>query len=187
MQTEQYRDQAAILIAIANVESVTESILLTHRAEHLSLHSGEVAFPGGKWEPSDQNLMETALRESHEEVGLVPSRVDIIGQLPASCTRNKIKVTPYVGRVETEEGLTANVEELQSLFWVPLDFLVEDQRQRTDVFVLDGKEFWAPVYAWEGYKIWGFTARVIVDFLNRMYKQNITRQHSAPEVNFSAR
>lgn len=179
---KQERNQAAVLIAINEAADGQEFVLLTERAKHLSIHSGEVAFPGGKWESEDSSLLDTALRESHEEVGLAPSRVNIIEQLPVSHTRQGISVTPYVGRVESKDGLVANVDELQSLFWVPIDFLLKDRRERTDIFTVEGREYWSPVYDWMGYTIWGFTARVMVDFLNRVYGQDIQRSSEAPEV-----
>ncbi len=182
MYAKQRRDQAAVLIAIANANDGEESVLLTERALHLSIHSGEVAFPGGKREEADGSLLDTALRESHEEVGLEPSRVSIIEELPVAQTRHGIAVTPYVGRVDSSKGLVANDDELQSLFWVPINFLLEDSRKRTDIFTLDGREYWAPVYDWMGYTIWGFTARVMVDFLNKVYGQDIRRESDAPEV-----
>lgn len=186
MHAEQIRDQAAVLIAIARARNGRESVLLTKRAEHLKLHSGEVAFPGGKWERSDGSLLATALRESHEEVGLLPSRVDITHELPLSQTRRGMKVKPYVGRVDSQEGLKPNNSELQSLLWVPLDFLLRDLRTRTDIFVSGGKEYWAPVYDWMDYTIWGFTARVMVEFLNRVYGSGITRHNEAPEKRYCA-
>lgn len=182
MHVNQHRDQAAVLIAIANANDGQESVLLTERAQHLSIHSGEVAFPGGKRDATDNSLLDTALRESHEEVGLEPSRVNITHELPVSHTRHGISVTPYVGRVDSSQGLVANDGELQSLFWVPINFLLQDTRERTDIFTVEGREYWAPVYDWMGYTIWGFTARVMVDFLNKVYGQNIRRESDAPEV-----
>lgn len=182
MQVEQFRNKAAVLVAIAGKYPEEESLLLTQRAEHLSIHGGEVAFPGGKWEPDDQNLLETALRESHEEVGLEPSRVNIIDELPANYTRAGMCVSPYVGRIESTSGLEMNLSELQSIFWVPVDFFFEDSRVRTDIFEFKGQEYWSPAYSWMGYTIWGFTARVIVEVVNRLYEKNIGRNNSAPEV-----
>ncbi len=176
--------EAAVLIAISEADDGQEFVLLTERAKHLSIHSGEVAFPGGKREAADSTLLHTALRESHEEVGLVPSRVEITHELPLSHTRQGICVSPYVGRVDSQAGLVPNDDELQSLFWVPIDFFQQDTRTRTDIFTHKGEEYWSPVYEWSGYTIWGFTARVMVEFVNRVYGQNIQRQSDAPEVPF---
>lgn len=64
-----------------------ERVLLTRRAEHLNQHAGEIALPGGKWEPADPDLLTTALRETHEEVGIPPWKVEVLGTLPAAYTR----------------------------------------------------------------------------------------------------
>jgi 8-oxo-dGTP pyrophosphatase MutT (NUDIX family) len=171
---------AAVLLVLAG-SGDEERILLTQRAAHLTLHAGEVAFPGGKWEPGDRDLQQTALRETHEEVGLDPASVEILGQLATAYTGRGIAVSPFVGRIaEADIELRANPDELESLFWMPTQFLLEDQRQRTDVFEFAGHQQWAPVYSYLGYTIWGFTARVLVDYANRFWSAGIGRDHHAP-------
>lgn len=182
MQSDQNKNKAAVLIAISQKEGGEESVLLTLRSANLSSHSGEVSFPGGKWEAQDASLLDTALRESHEEVGLCPTRVNIIKELPESATRQGVSVKPFVGRIDSPEGLVINGGELQSLFWVPMAYLIKDMRVRTDIFEVMGREYWSPVYSWMDYTIWGFTSRVLVDFMNQVYGQNIGREHAAPEV-----
>lgn len=178
--------QAAVLVAFREgCNTGEEQVLLTLRAEHLSSHGGEVAFPGGMWETDDRDLCFTALREAHEEVGLPPSAVAVESQLPIGQTRAGVQVTPYVGRVVQTVPLTPNPAELDSLFWMPVSLLIEDQRIRTDIFTIRGKQSWAPVYSYAGYTIWGFTAKVLVEFANRRYGLSIRRSHdSAPEVLF---
>ncbi len=180
--------QAAVLLVVAG-EGSDRKLLLTKRAEHLNMHRGEVAFPGGKWEPGDSNLLATALRESCEEVNLQESDIDVIGELDVSSTKSGIAVTPYVGIVRgarpEELNLEPNPEELDTLFWVPLNYFIEDGRERTDIFLREnGREEWAPVYYYAGYKIWGFTARVIVEFINSYCGCDIQRQHLAPELSY---
>lgn len=170
-----------MLITLAG-EGEDERVLLTQRAAHLTLHSGEVAFPGGKWEPGDADLLETALRETEEEVGLRRSLLSPAGQLPPSCTAQGIRVTPYVARVSQDVELTPNLDELESLFWMPTAFLLEDQRLRTDLFHIGECVQWAPVYNYLGYTIWGFTARVLVEFANTFWSAGIGRTHTAPSV-----
>ena len=178
-----FKDQAAVLIPLKG-EGEAEQMLLTKRSEHLSIHKGEVAFPGGKWEGSDKDLCATALRESHEEVGLPPDAVDVLGQLPVAWTRQGMRVTPFIGRLNCEVNLTANEQELDHMFWVPLRFFEEDKRVQTDVFHYAGKEVWAPAYDFEGFRIWGFTSRVIVDFMVRFKGASIPQENPAPRVYF---
>ncbi|WP_185231495.1 NUDIX hydrolase [Teredinibacter franksiae] len=178
-----YNKQAAVLLAVSDKPTGEEEVLLTLRAAHLSSHSGEVAFPGGKWEPGDCDLCFTALREASEEVGLEPGKVKVLAELKPSYTRMGTRVTPFVGRVPANSRLEPNPEELTDLFWFPLSILKADRRVRTDVFVVGGREYWAPVYEYAGFTIWGFTARVLVDFLACFYNITLTRNHhEAPEV-----
>ncbi|MCV6625617.1 MAG: CoA pyrophosphatase [Cellvibrionaceae bacterium] len=172
--------QAAVLLAVTD-HPVEPEIVLTRRAEHMNSHSGQVAFPGGKWEAQDRSLMETALRESHEEIGLHPQKVEILASLPAAYTRMGIHVTPFVGVVPHNIELEPNYDELDAIFSVPVSyFLGEDSRTRTDVFNGDKGRYWAPVWHYEGYKIWGFTAGVLTAFLNDTLGAGITEESAAP-------
>ena len=162
------RDAAAVLVILTEFDT-GDHVLLTQRASQLKIHAGEVAFPGGKWEPGDVCLKQTALRETHEEIGLAADCINIIGQLPTGHTRYQSEVTPYVGRVSNNVILTVNKSELDSFFWVPISFFIDDTRVRTDSFHYRGMEFWAPAYTYDGYLIWGFTARILVALLDRFY------------------
>ncbi len=179
-----FSNQAAVLLAVAEV-SGGEEILLTLRAQHLASHSGEVAFPGGMWEPQDPDLRTTALREANEEVGLDSQYVEVIAQMQPSYTRAGTCVTPYIARVPGSLTLAPNPEELQDLFWFPLEIVKRDLRVRTDIFKTGAKEHWAPVYQFCGFTIWGFTARVLVDFVAQQYGITLKRSHSAQEVLFT--
>jgi len=177
--------QAAVLVPISNHAAGEEKLLLTLRAAHLSSHSGEVAFPGGKWEPGDPDLYYTALREANEEVGLVPAEVELITALEPCYTRAGTCVTPFVARVNADSPVYPNPDELADYFWFPLEILMNDQRVRTDIFEVAGEEYWAPVYEFSGYTIWGFTARVLVDLMARVYSIQLHREHAqAPEILF---
>ncbi|WP_075185615.1 NUDIX hydrolase [Teredinibacter haidensis] len=177
--------QAAVLLAVSDMPEGEEEILLTLRAAHLSSHSGEVAFPGGKWEPGDPDLCFTALREASEEVGLSPDSVKVLAELTPSYTRAGTRVTPYIGRIPACSDLTPNFDELSDLFWLPLSVLKSDLRVRTDIYRWQGEEYWAPVYEYDGFTIWGFTARVLVEFMATFYGVALEREHSAPEVVFN--
>ena len=178
----QFPNQAAVLIPITD-HPLHPDIVLTKRAEHLSTHSGEVSFPGGKWETHDNSLIDTALRESHEEINLIPEVVEIIGQQPHHTSLWGLKVTPYVGIIPHDSEFIPDKNELDAVFRVPLSFLIADQRTRTEVYNRNNREWWSPVYHFDNYKIWGLTARILVDFLNMAWDANISRDHdSAPEL-----
>ncbi len=91
------RTPAAASVLLAIVEREQPTVLLTQRTIHLSTHSGQIAFPGGRQDPHDQNLIATALREAQEEVGLMPEYVDVLGTLPIYQTGSAFIVTPVVG------------------------------------------------------------------------------------------
>lgn len=113
--------EAAVLMPLTR--SAHPELVLTLRARNLSTHGGEVAFPGGRRDPEDRNLIYTALREAHEEVGLAPSLVEVVGPLSQVVSRHGVKVTPYVGFVPAELEYRANADEIDSIFSVPLEFL----------------------------------------------------------------
>ncbi|GAA6152459.1 CoA pyrophosphatase [Pseudoteredinibacter isoporae] len=172
--------QAAVLLALTDHPSEPE-IVLTKRAEHLNSHSGQVAFPGGKWDETDKSLMETALRESHEEIGLPPERVEVLASLPSAETRFGIHVTPFVGVVPKDLQLEPNYDELDAIFNVPVSyFLDDDNRSRTDIFEGSMGRFWAPVWHYEGFEIWGFTAGILANFLNQTLNAGLGEESQAP-------
>ncbi|UTW10383.1 CoA pyrophosphatase [Marinobacterium rhizophilum] len=158
------RPNASVLIALT--DSAEPEVILTRRASHLSTHRGEVAFPGGKQDDTDPDLLYTALREAQEEVGLEPALVDVLGPLGQVMSKHQLQVTPWVGIVPQDVVLTPSPAELESLFRVPLSFFMEDRRQRTDIVRFRGMTHYVPAYEYQGYVIWGLTAYMLVELLN---------------------
>jgi len=179
------RDQAAVLLAITRSED-NPSLVLTKRSELLTTHSGEVSLPGGKWDPQDPDLRHTALRETWEEVGIVPQDVELLGALPIAHTWRGVAVAPYVGLIDENTLYTPNADELDAIFHVPLQFFLDDRRIRTDVFDRKLGNVWAPAYEYEGFEIWGFTARLVASFLNGVFGAGIGLEHSAPVKHWAA-
>lgn len=169
-----YPKEAAVAILLTRDNGKEKpALVLTLRAEHLRHHAGEVAFPGGKWEIEDESLAVTALRETWEEIAQPPAGVDLIATLPKIYTRQGVAVTPYVGWIDSVTGLVANPDELDHIFTVPLEYLLQDPRVRTDS-LRHGKQVWrVPVYEYQGFTIWGFTAAVIAEFLNLGFAADI--------------
>ena len=115
---------AAVLVALHG-DSSDPQVILTQRAFHLNNHAGEVAFPGGMWDETDTDLLQTALREAHEEIGLLPSLVEPIATLPVAVPkRRSLKVTPFVGLVDGPLNLVAEPGEIGALFDVPLQLFM---------------------------------------------------------------
>ena len=171
--------QAAVLMAITDSLS-SPKVILTRRSSQLPVHRGEVSLPGGKWEQGDDSLMATALRESHEEIGLDPAVVEVFTSLPSSSTGFGFNVSPYIGIVPEGVNLEMNPREIESIFQVPLQYFLDDPRVRTDVFRSYGEKVWSPVYEFDGFKIWGFTARVITHVVNEFLDAGLSIEHTAP-------
>jgi 8-oxo-dGTP pyrophosphatase MutT (NUDIX family) len=124
--------QAAVLVPLvlrAGRQGLP-SVILTQRAAHLSTHSGQIAFPGGKVDPSDDGAREAALREAQEEIGLDPGHVHVIGELPLYVTGTAFSITPVVGLVDPHCALRPNPDEVADVFEVPLDFLMNPAHHR---------------------------------------------------------
>ena len=164
--------EAAVLLAVT-MDQVDPEIILTKRAEHLNSHRGEVAFPGGKWESGDADLLATALRETHEEIDLSPDLVEVLASLPVNKTRHSMRVRPYVGLVSSNVILTANPDELDAVFRVPLRYFLDQSNLTVGHFVGSDYNLHMPCYIYQGYRIWGFSLLVLVDFLNLTLDANI--------------
>lgn len=134
--------QAAVLLAIVprGPDGSAPTVLLTQRTQHLSTHSGQIAFPGGKRDDTDASLEATALRETHEEIGLHPRHVDVVGSLPVYVTGTAFEVTPVVGLIRPGFELQPNADEVDAVFEVPLDFLMNPAHHRRHQFEWEGRQ-----------------------------------------------
>ena len=157
--------KAAVLIALT--EEKNPEVIYTLRSNKVSSHQGEVSFPGGMQEESDSSLIRTALRESEEEIGLPQNCVKIIGSLDTMVSRFNVSVTPFVGVIPGDVELNTSSEEIEACFRVPLSFLLKDKRYRNDEVNRNGETFYMPAYKYSSYVIWGLTAMITVNFLNR--------------------
>ena len=154
--------RAAVLVPIVR-RPAGLTVLLTQRTEHLTNHAGQVSFPGGRAEEDDSSPIETALRETEEEIGLTRRHVEIIGVLPDHVTASAYIVTPVVGLVTPPFDLTAESNEVADIFEVPLTFLMDGMNhQRMSFDLPDGggrRSFYAMPY--ERFFIWGATAGML--------------------------
>ncbi len=157
--------EAGILVPVIKSDS-GPALILTQRTQDMSTHAGQVAFPGGKRDEGDQDLLDTALRETEEEIGLCRDQVEIVGPLSQVVSRYGILVTPYVGLVEPDAGLTRNEQELDAIFNVPVRFFLDTRPSRHDLLKFRQFSLHVPCYHYENYEIWGMSAIVIAEFLN---------------------
>jgi 8-oxo-dGTP pyrophosphatase MutT (NUDIX family) len=159
--------QAAVLVPITRTDE--PEVVLTLRASGLSTHGGEVAFPGGRRDPEDVDLVATALREAEEEIGLPPGLVEVIGPLTTLVSRHGISVTPYVGVVPDFVEYKPNDGEIAAVFAVPLAFFRDDPRETTHRIDYLGRSWYVPSYRYGEYKIWGLTAIMLVELVNLVF------------------
>lgn len=162
-----YSDRSAVAasVLVPIVQRAEPTLLLTQRTGHLSTHSGQIAFPGGKRDDTDPDLVATALREAHEEVGLSASHVEVIGQLPVYVTGTRFEVTPVVALVEPGFRLQPNANEVAAVFEVPLRFLMNPAHHRWHRFEAEGvQRQWLSMPYQDGATerfIWGATAGML--------------------------
>lgn len=157
---------AAVLIpVIAQAQGLT--VLFTQRTQHLKSHSGQVSFPGGRAEPGDASAEFTAMREAQEEIGLALERVEILGRLPEYHTRTGFRVTPVIGLIQPPLELTPDPREVESVFEVPLSFLLDPANRQRRTRELQGRSVGFYVFEYQGHMIWGATAGMLVN-LNKM-------------------
>lgn len=162
-KTHSSPNAAAILIPVCNV-SDTASILYTIRSPNLRSHSGQISFPGGKMDVGE-TAIQTALRETQEEIGLPHSKIDIWGQGSPVPGRDRIMITPVVGNILNlrKTDLHVNSKEVSEVFAVPIEILCDPRNQYYTQF---RNGYILPVFVAEGHKIWGVTACITHTFLN---------------------
>ncbi|OAI51182.1 hypothetical protein AYO46_08565 [Betaproteobacteria bacterium SCGC AG-212-J23] len=152
---------ASVLVPIVTHDALT--VLFTQRTANLRAHSGQVSFPGGRAEPSDATPEFTALRETQEEIGLPPARVEVLARMPEYLTRTGYRVTPVVGLVAPPLELVPDSREVDAVFEVPLAFLLDPANHQRETRELAGRTvgFWVMQYGER--RIWGATAGMLVN------------------------
>jgi 8-oxo-dGTP pyrophosphatase MutT (NUDIX family) len=140
------------------------SVLLTQRAAHLRHHAAQASFPGGRMEPQDTDVLATALRETHEEIGVEPDQVEVIGYLRAMPTITGFAVTPVVGLVPGDLELDIDRTEVEYTFEVPLDFLLEEGNDQLAEREWEGRRFRLREFHYGGERVWGATAYMLLAF-----------------------
>jgi len=157
---------AVLLPIIARPEQMT--VLFTLRTAHLKAHSGQVSFPGGRAEPLDDSPEATALRETHEEIGLDIAAVEVLGRLSDYHTRTGFRVTPVVGLVAPPFELKLDAREVQYVFEVPLSFLLDPANHQRHEREFQGRIVHYYAIPYLQHYIWGATAGMLVNFHRRL-------------------
>lgn len=140
------------------------SVVLMKRPNYNGTHSGQVSFPGGKHEEEDPDLEFTALRESHEEVGLPPQSVEVIGQLTdLYIPPSNFLVHPFVGFVRELPELVPDQHEVESILQSPISHFADHPLKEKDIKITEHFSLRAPYYEVEGHTVWGATAMILAE------------------------
>jgi len=150
---------AAVLLALVARQDGYR-VLYTERAATLRNHSGQIAFPGGKVDPTDADAAGAALREANEEVALLPSEARVIGYLPNYFTGTNYLITPVVAEVRPSQPFRPNPGEVESIFEVPLSLLLDEASYLTMRIKRAGVEHTTWQIDHDGRRIWGITANL---------------------------
>ena len=165
--------RAAVLIPLLKKDSAYH-VLFTKRSDRVSHHKGEVSFPGGVHDDSDRDLLYTALREADEEIGLKAEDVEVLGCLDEVITMSDFLVSPYVGVIPYPYPFVASPDEIAELIILPLRCFLKDNA--TEAYrTYERKSGKVYVYECGEHVIWGATAKILREFLDRLCQDGITR------------
>jgi 8-oxo-dGTP pyrophosphatase MutT (NUDIX family) len=157
---------AAVLVAV--VERREPTVILTERPETMRKHPGQISFPGGRIDPGDSDAVAAALREAEEEIALPPAAVNVVGTADRYRTITGFEVIPVVGVVPPGLDLRPQPGEVADMFEAPLHYLLDPARQLIRTVEWRGQERSYYEILWEGRRIWGATAAMIVNLSRRL-------------------
>jgi 8-oxo-dGTP pyrophosphatase MutT (NUDIX family) len=156
---------AAVLVAVT--ARVRPGVILTLRREHLRTHAGQIAFPGGRIEPGEDPVT-AALREASEELLLDPSSAEVVGTIEPYRTVTGFIVSPVIAVVPPDLPLEPHEHEVADWFEAPLDYLIDPAHQQRQSALFAGRERHYYEIVWNGRRIWGATAAMIVNLSRRL-------------------
>jgi len=159
---------AAILLPLFDLEDELHTLFI-RRQEHLMSHPGQIAFPGGGVEPEDASIEDSALRETHEEIGVPPDRIQVFGRLDEIETVTGYRIAPVVGRIPYPFTFVLDDYEVAETFVLPIARLRDPAVFREEHMEREGRKY--PVYFYEldDRVIWGATAKILRQFLHRVF------------------
>jgi 8-oxo-dGTP pyrophosphatase MutT (NUDIX family) len=156
---------AAVMIGVT--DRPRPGVILTHRPHTLRQHAGQVAFPGGKLDPGE-DAVTAALRETHEELGINPSQISVIGATDRFVTGTGYDITPVLGVMRADIEVTPNPEEVSDWFEAPLGFILDPANHVRKKMMYRGKLRSYTEIIWNGHRIWGVTAAIIENLSSRL-------------------
>jgi 8-oxo-dGTP pyrophosphatase MutT (NUDIX family) len=182
------RRAAAVLVPLMRRVGGGLDVLYTRRSDRLASHRGQVAFPGGRFDRRDTSLMAAALRETHEEVGIPPEQIRVLGTFPGRRTMaTNISVTPFVGMVEGDPVLKPDPKEVAEIFRVPLEALSDPRYRSSYRWKRPGQSTASdyPAIHYGGQVIWGLTYSFTQTFLELIHGRDTLERHRHPPLTSS--
>lgn len=152
--------KAAVLLPLVKRKNGL-NLIFTERALHLRHHPGQISFPGGRYESSDHSLQQTALRETEEEIGILPSQVSLFGSLPNLSTGSGFVISPFLGFIDNKHTLLIDPQEVRSVFEVPLSYLLNANNYYKQQLFTHKKRHFTYCIPYQNRLIWGVTAQII--------------------------
>ena len=164
--------KAAVLIPVFTSPGLPfnqSEILFTIRTDTVEHHKGQISFPGGHHERTDGSLQETALRETEEETGIPRSAIQVVAELePVFIPVTKFNVTPFVGHITGNPQIILNIAESREIIKVPIHHLLEPTNQKLETYEYNGVRFELPAFYFNEHRIWGATARMLSQYLQKL-------------------
>ena len=160
---------AAVMIILMNKQKEPH-VLLTKRTHDVRTHKGEMSMPGGGFDETDGDILGTALRETFEEVGIKPDDIDIIGRFDEFISIYKFHVSTFVGTVDYPYRYIINRSEIEDYVEAPLSIFVNKEYDKVDTIEYEGSKHNIYYYNYNGFTIWGLTARILTDFGSKVIK-----------------
>lgn len=152
---------AAVFVPLVKRESEWQMIL-TQRSSNLKHHGGQISFPGGRADPEDESLLETAVRETVEEIGIERGQITLLARLPGFLTMSGFNVTPVIGTVASDHRITMNPAEVDAVFEVPVRHVLNTANIQPREAFYQGRARTYHLVQYEQYRIWGVTAEILL-------------------------
>ena len=137
------------------------TVILNRRTRMVGHHKGEISFPGGRMEAGDEGLLDTALRETFEEMGISREKIQVLGRIDDMQTKTGYMIRPFVGVIDYPYNYKLSNEEVEEVLELPVADLFSPEYQRDEIHIADKKQAKAPVYVYEGNVVFGATARIL--------------------------
>jgi 8-oxo-dGTP pyrophosphatase MutT (NUDIX family) len=158
--------RAAGVLVLCSSRGGYDSLILTKRTNKVEHHKGEISFPGGAKDLGDPDIIATALRETHEEIGIVPNDIEVLGFLNQDSTRTGYLISPVVGNLTGTSKFRASPYEVDTILEIPISHLLDPKYTQYEESVMQGDLISYNAYWYGTDLIWGATARILTEFIN---------------------